>query len=201
MDRRKFLNRSIHSSLLLGLASLELTGCKSAPVYAPPPSTKGTIILGIEGNGSYSLIRLLNWDTFQYEEFSIPLVRPHAIARSTINPDEYYVWELNGSLLKINSKTSEKVLIDYNKASTRHLGHGIISPDGQKIFSTEATHDYRHHKVVCRASDSLEVIDEKTGYTVLHHIVRMPGSSKIAFPDMKFAGGSTTSTLNFYDIE
>ncbi|MGZ6418959.1 MAG: hypothetical protein ACXWPX_10625, partial [Pseudobdellovibrio sp.] len=158
------------------------------------------VVFGYENpSQKNSFFRLLNWDNFSYQDFVIPLQFPHYVKRNSQNPDEFFVIDFYGSMVKLNIVTKEYLMVDHKIEKNFFQGHGVQTADGERLLTVESNSDNSVFSLVARSSKTLEKLDVIASYGNMHHIVNIPNSTMVAYPARVNADGA--SAIYFYDYQ
>ena len=146
-------------------------------------------MLAVAGDKTSSTLRILNLNDYTFQDFQIPLWRPHSMAQNLNNPDDIFLYEFMGGAAKFDLKSQKSIHLPPGK--TFFAGHAI--QDGEVIWSTEKFQKGERFAFARNASDLSLIPGSENQFSAGHHIVKMPGSSLVVSGSQGF--------VTFFDIK
>ena len=201
MQRREFNQLALQTaigSLLLGCSSVVVAPKERSDSAAYPEKvgSKGRIVLSLFKPGGACAIRLVDWETFEFHDFDVPLNVAHSLVQDKSDKDVIYAFEVFGSGLRANLKTGSVVKIDHRRGQGMFNGHGaILGGNGEFIACTEIAKAGASVRV--RSTKDLSVIAELPQECGLcHQAIVLPGTMTLV------SGGrfGNKGAFTFYDF-
>jgi hypothetical protein len=204
MERRKFIQLAA-----LAAADIALIGPFGHAEFSPSPTgqfsvpvKKGKVVVCLAPHApDVSRIRLLDWDTRQFSEVSIPIGLVHSVVQDRADRNVIYLFELFGSFVKFNLSTGAFVKIDHKGSNDMFNGHGALSASGEFIACTEISKELGS-VVTIRSTENLKKVAETPKECKnSHQIVALPASDLMACGSMRAENGNETGAITFYDFK
>lgn len=187
MERRDFLRNTVLLSLGLQ-ASCSVLNLLSGN---DKPQTKGKVILGFVATSGNSLVRVLNWDDYRFEDIPVQAHLQHSFVLNPLNKDELYIFEMYGNCIRLNLSTGESIRMDLEREKTVLNGHGVLTADGSTLYTTEFNADGSQRFLVARDPRTLQKLELYTNAEPDHFLSHVPNSSLIAFGSTSVKTGKT----------
>ncbi|MGZ3692545.1 MAG: hypothetical protein ACXVAX_13635 [Pseudobdellovibrio sp.] len=205
VNRRDFLYSGAVAASGLVLSScvtrMPYTNVYGGSAVKASNAVKGNAIFGyVNQESKKSTLRVMNWDDLTFRDYILPLFKnPHYVSRNLANPNEVFIVELLGSLMKLNLETNEYLMVGRNETQHLFLGHFAQTSDGERLYCVEGIPGASTNLLVVRSAKTLELIEVVADYFHMHHIIRVPNSTLVAYQAQRSV--DSTAGVYIYDYD